>query len=447
MHRLITLIWLLIAPPLWSELYVSPSSAYFGHVPAGYEELREIRVCGDIISRDNLQFLQISDPELNEIFQIIDQSWKNECLFLTIRFRPALHQGTEYQIYGLLPDGKKLYQWPEAERNQAGSRLQAVLSDRIIDLAPVMGTGVTQNIWDNVIKPSGWRYAGQVTYRKEVPEAYDKYLTFSSADRLQRTIIASTYDRKELIELRLNWQNIPVYSYPASNELSYELSYELNYDSQRDWVTVHNKRRLVATAGTRGGLSLWKRSRAEWQEDQISGKSPHYPFVNQHFRPVFNTSGRCLLMPDTNLKHLRRIIIPEQNDPEALAPYPLNFGVIGLSRGPDETIGFADENHSSIHECRLDNDSCQIFDCRTLPPTRPGKPYSTAFSADGRWLAAGYNNDGFEVRLWRRENGRVVEDQPQVIHGSSGWPALPAIQFHPDSRQLFVTSRQHFPKD
>ena len=92
MHRLITLIWLLIAPPLWSELYVSPSSAYFGHVPAGYEELREIRVCGDIISRDNLQLLQISDPELNDIFQIIDQSWKNECLFLTIRFHPDSRQ-------------------------------------------------------------------------------------------------------------------------------------------------------------------------------------------------------------------------------------------------------------------------------------------------------------------------------------------------------------------
>ncbi len=413
-----------------SSIQVSPSSAYFGQVPVGYEEQRDLKICSSLLSNDNLLKLQISDPAYAHVFQITDHEWKDNCLAVSLLFRPDISQSNSYQVYGELTLQEKYQYARDNNWRNAGIQLQAVLSDAVIDLAPVMGTGVSDATWNQVIIPSGWRYAGHLTYEKQVAGAHNKFLTFKSADLYNNTIIASTYDQKNLLELKLDHQNIPVYNYFHK--------YQLGYGSQRNWVRTYPLKQLVATSGTQGSLSLWKKNRNKWKQQQLSGNSSHSSFVNFSYQPVFNREGSCLLAPHTNNKHLRRIQISITGKAIELEPYLA--GVRGLSHSPEQSIYYIGENQGSVYECQLQASTCEVSNCRLLPNSE-GWAYATDVSNDGRWLAASYYANGPKIKIWKRESDRVIDETTTTLNFPSTWPAIPNIKFHKDSQQFFIFNR------
>ncbi|CAM3734177.1 WD40 repeat domain-containing protein [Parendozoicomonas haliclonae] len=416
----------LFALNCWAELNSQPASLFFGHVPVGYEEIRDLRVCGDELSPDTLKELRISDPELKEVFRIIDLRWRDGCLQVSVSFQPAAEQVDDYRTYGNFGKGEGLiFGFGPSQSYAGGSLLEVVPGDGDpLVVAPVMGIGVSGLAWERDIEPAGWRYGGRVTYRRE----QGRFISIGHRAMVNRRMIYS--DGRELLSMMLNQQDIPLMIKPEPL---------VRQNSQ--WVSAYWPKRIMATAGRRGAVSLWKRSRGEWQEFPVSSNNTHHLFVNTSYRPLFNQTGSCLLMPHGDLKNLRRIKIDGEGRAQELEPYPTPNSPWALTQGRGSVFTFANSRTNTIQECELEAESCDIGNCREIKGADRYRAYDLHISPDGRWLVSGGDGDG-TVRLWSRKDDRVENNQPVGVYNlDDKWPKHPGLLFSQDSRTLFMVNR------
>ncbi|MGY0216740.1 hypothetical protein ACWJJH_05050 [Endozoicomonadaceae bacterium StTr2] len=429
-------------------------SLYFGQVPAGAEELRQLYNCQpDRPDETAITGYRLSDPSLNGIFEADPAEDDGECLVITVSFSPPNGLQDKYRVYG-----RGTNESTQRVRGSGGpiagaagtsqDYLQAMINGYWVNLAPVRGVGVSRAEWDQVIVKAGWRYGGNVTllqHKKE--ESRPKPLGFDAVTILDDRFYSVHFNGdRSLTVFELDEFDIPVPVLGTSGEL-------LNYGkfNRTQWIASSEESGYLATLGLLGETIIWDPTDEGLDKvhiDECSASECGVLGLLHRHEPVFSDDGECLIAADGSSifntgKQIRSYSVPDDGVPRELGETLLSGDIWGMSTGPDDALTFINMDDNSLSECQISDYQCGIHSCTNFKPQGLSKPRASAYSSDGLWFAASGCTAQEPycslVNLWPRDGIRTINQPPETFEASwvdaySGWN----LKFHPDDDQLVV---------
>ncbi|WP_461535267.1 hypothetical protein [Spongorhabdus nitratireducens] len=457
-----------LKPVLFSILMLLPftghaafvGSLYFGQVPAGGSEQRELTDCQDKRpAAAAVSGLTLSDRSLAPYFDISPAREEDGCLLVTVTFKPPAGQQEPYKVYGYgrseMPqkERKSKEVWvgtgkpqpdlgDDDDEDDTGPAtvqafIQATINGQQVNLAPVRGIGVSRHEWETVIQPSGWRYIGHFTQEPDEKKRQKGWgpISFDAMQILKNRLYGVSFsDGVSLSEFEFDRFGVPT---PHLNEAGEQ--YIHRGLDRTNWMNISENGEWLATLGLTGETILWQPSANGLQKIFKQGCDARQCGVllnlSKH-QPVFAAGDSCLMTAEGSSVYdtgntIRTIAVPDDGDPRFLGETIRSANVAGMS-SVNGALAYINEHEDTISECLVTEGRCDILGCQKYQHSTD-RARNTAYSPDGRFLAV----VGSRVNIWQRDETRVKNLPPNEFKAGGDH-----LVFHPDSELLVVVGGQ-----